>query len=161
MNVKEYLARMPKTLSKASANDRKLMELMGRNKSRDLDTFARLPKAKPRRKSQPVEQDLVRATLQALTLAMGIMCWRNSSGSMPVEGPTGRRYIHMSPAGSPDIFGILPGGKMFGLEAKTKSGKQSEKQKLWGTKMNRLGAHYAVFRTVSEAMDNVTGWMNQ
>ena len=32
MNVKEYLARMPKTRSKASANDRKLMELMGLGK---------------------------------------------------------------------------------------------------------------------------------
>jgi len=32
MNRDEYLARMPKTLGKASANDRKLMELMGRGK---------------------------------------------------------------------------------------------------------------------------------
>lgn len=126
---------------------------------------ARLAKAKPKgsgkpklAKAHPVEQDLVRATLQALTTQLGVVCWRNSSGTMPAEYKGQTRYIHMSPAGSPDIFGILKGGKMFGLEGKSKTGKQSAKQKAWERMMLKIGAHYAVFRSIGEAVDAVREW---
>ena len=120
--------------------------------------LAKAPGKAKRVKSHPVEQDLVRETLQAITLQLGVVAWRNSSGTMPAEYKGKVRYIHMSPAGSPDIFGILRGGKMFGLEGKAKTGKQTAKQKAWERMMLKLGANYAVFRSVGEAVDAVREW---
>jgi hypothetical protein len=132
---------------------------IGASEYREMFAKAKPAPVRPKRKSKPVEQDLTRAILQALTTQLGVFCWRNNSGTMPAEHKGKARYIHMSPTGSPDIFGILRGGKLFGIEVKSKTGKQSAKQEAWGNRMIKLGAHYDVVRSIGEATGSVREWM--
>ena len=123
-----------------------------------IDELKKRKRSTTPKKSRPVEQDLTREILQALTMQLGIVCWRNNSGVMPAEYKGKQRFIHMSPTGSPDIFGILPGGKLFGLEVKMARGKQSVKQMAWETMMKRKGACYGVVRSIDEAIQSVRQW---
>jgi len=115
----------------------------------------------PNKRTGVKEQDIVRAILQALTTQLGVFCWRNQSGVIPIQGKEKTRYIHASAKGSPDILGILPYGKCFGLEVKTPRGKVSAAQDAFGTRMVKLGAHYDIVRSVGEAVDAVRLWRNQ
>lgn len=59
----------------------------------------------------------------------GHLCKRNNSG-MAFGSHKGKKWvIRTGEAGWPDIEGILPGGKYFGIEVKTKKGVLSESQK--------------------------------
>jgi hypothetical protein len=102
---------------------------------------------------------LVRAILDALT-AKGYWTWRENSG-LTVFGATGthsRRVVRGAPKGTPDIFVILPGGRLGGIECKTATGRQNPNQKAWQKKAELLGVRYGIARTVSEGLALVESW---
>jgi hypothetical protein len=103
------------------------------------------------------EQDLTRAIIQALH-AKRIWCWRNNSGGTVVKGATKDRFIRLSPAGSPDIMGVIGRGRLFGLEVKIGKGKQSESQIEWQARAIDHGVNYVVVRSIAEALSAVNSW---
>jgi hypothetical protein len=105
------------------------------------------------------ETILVRAILDALT-AKGYWSWRENSG-LTVFGAAGthsRRVVRGAPPGTPDIFVVLPGGKLAGIECKTATGRQNPNQKAWQKKAEAHGVRYGIARTVSEGLALVTSW---
>jgi hypothetical protein len=111
------------------------------------------------------ETALVRSILQALQLR-GVWCWRLNSGSVHREG---LHYLG-APAGSPDIMGVIPprmgphglplepSGRLFGLEAKTKTGKLLASQSRWHAKAIQHGVAVGVVRDVKSAVEMVEAW---
>ena len=64
-----------------------------------------------------------------------------------------------SPAGTPDILLVLPGGRLGGLEVKRpKVGRVSESQSEWHAKAAEHQVRVAVVRSVREAMQTVDEW---
>lgn len=139
-----------------------------------------LAKSRPRAKrlSLGKESPRVTAIIKALTLK-GYFCWRvNSSLTvLPGQASHGRRVIKGAPAGSPDIFVVLPvmatslslgpggmnlesdeWGALCGLEVKTETGRQSPSQKAWQAKAERFGVRYAVVTGVAQAIEQVEVW---
>jgi hypothetical protein len=112
----------------------------------------RKPFAKRKRTPQQSESSIVRVIIVALT-AKRIWCWRANSGVIPVTSAKyGKRVVVLSPPGTPDILGVLPGGRLFGLEVKTRSGRQQPSQVAWQLRAEENGVRYAVVRSVTEAL---------
>ncbi len=101
----------------------------------------------------------MRAILRALP-TLGVWCWRVNSGVTVIgkKGAKNRRVIRGAPAGTPDIIGALPGGRMFGLEVKTERGRVEESQKEWHARAEQFGVRVSVVRSVQQAMAIVTRW---
>ena len=100
------------------------------------------------------ESDLVRATLDALA-KLGFWAWRTNSGV--AVGASGAR-VKLAPPGTPDILGVTSDGRLFGLEAKTPTGRVSKTQIAWAARAERHNVHVAVFRSVGEAVALVRKW---
>ncbi len=104
------------------------------------------------------ETILVRAVLQALALRR-IWSWRNNSGLTVLGAAKSRRVIKGAPAGSPDVLLILPGGRLAGIECKTKTGTMLPSQVAWAEKAKRHGVRYGVVRSVSGALALLDRWL--
>lgn len=85
------------------------------------------------------ETAVVKACLSLLK-AKGCKAWRNNTGAMRQGG----RYVKFGEPGSPDIFGILPGGKLICVECKFGKNDLSEKQSQWLEEARALGASVIV-----------------
>lgn len=111
------------------------------------------------KKPHQLESDIQRAILAALTLRR-IWCWRVNSGAMVVGEGAARRFVKLSPPGTPDILGVLPDGSgcLFGLEVKTATGKQSAAQIAWQKRAEASGVRYRVVRSVAEALAAIDEW---
>ena len=92
--------------------------------------------------------DVVKPILDALEAA-GIWATRMQSGKVKVRGG----WMRLAPAGTPDIIGYLPDGRLFGIECKTLSGKEREAQIAWGTRARANNVVHFVARGVTEAME--------
>jgi len=97
------------------------------------------------------ETDIVAAVIGALQ-ATGHWAWRCNSGAIMLEGKHGKRLFRGAPTGTPDVFCVLPGGRLIGLEVKTPKGRQSPGQKAWQERAERTGVPYAVVRSAGEAL---------
>lgn len=97
------------------------------------------------------EQSEVTAPIIAALEEAGIVAWRQQAGVVQVR----RGWMHLAPAGTPDIVGFLPGGRFFGIEAKLAGNRTSrdrgEKQAAWGARCVAQGGLYILARTVAEA----------
>ena len=107
------------------------------------------------------ETVLVRGILYALH-AQAVFCWRVNAG-LTVFGASGghaKRVIKGAPNGTPDIIGVVPGGggRMFGIELKSPTGRQNPNQKAWELKAAKHGVRYGIARSVSEALGLVEAW---
>ncbi len=100
------------------------------------------------------ETDLVRCILKELA-RLKVWAWRVNAG---VFGP---RRVRGAPEGTPDILGILPGGVLFGLEAKTERGKLSASQLSWHETARFHGVRVEVVRSVTHAVTSVTRWRDE
>lgn len=100
------------------------------------------------------ETDLVRSILGELAKRK-VWAWRCNSGMF------GARRIRGAPEGTPDILGILPGGFLFGLEAKTERGKLSHSQLSWHETARFHGVRVEVVRSVSRALEVVGAWKEE
>lgn len=104
------------------------------------------------------ETQLVRAVLDALS-ARGYWNWRVNSGATVIKSAKyGDRFLSGAPKGSPDIFVVLRGGKLAGIECKTATGKQNPNQKAWEQKAAKHGVRYGIARSVSDALALVDAW---
>lgn len=113
------------------------------------------------KKTQPPtaasESQIQKAILKHLQLK-GYWCWRNNSGAVQTGEVGNKRFLRLSPKGSPDILGVFPGGVLFGLEVKTATGKQNDNQIKWQSKATSYGVRYAVVRSREEALFRVATW---
>lgn len=100
------------------------------------------------------ETDLVRSILAELD-RLKVWAWRVNSGVF------GARRIRGAPEGTPDILGVLPGGALFGLEAKTERGKLSHSQLAWHETARFHGVRVEVVRSVTHAVTVVVGWKEE
>jgi len=90
------------------------------------------------------ETELQAEILKYLKLR-GIFCWRNQAGLL-IKG----RVIHMSPAGSPDIIGVMPDGRFIGVEVKLPRKDLSDKQAEFMAKLKDNKAFVFVAHSISE-----------
>lgn len=79
--------------------------------------------------------------------------WRNATGT--ARSFDGSRVMAFGLPGSPDIVGILSNGKWLGIEIKTGSGKQNEKQNNFEAMIKKFNGHYFVVRKDGEALSFV------
>ena len=75
-----------------------------------------------------------------------IFAWRNNSGALKI----GKRIINLSPAGSPDIIGIMSDGKFLGIEVKMPYATLTDQQRKF---MKRLNDNHAFVFTVHSIHD--------
>jgi hypothetical protein len=107
--------------------------------------------SKKRRGPGP-EAQIQHAIMEYLT-AKRIFFWRNNSGVMRA-GATAHdkgRFVRFGAVGSPDII-ALHGGRLYGIEVKSPTGRLSEAQKSFGAKIEANGGTYVVARSVDDVM---------
>jgi hypothetical protein len=97
------------------------------------------------------EQVIQREILDRLVLMPGVYAWRQNCGSFKI----GTRFIRFGMQGSADISGVIRGGRRLEIEVKTKTGRLSEAQELFGARINELGGLWFVARTADEAIQRV------
>jgi hypothetical protein len=95
------------------------------------------------------EKDVQKAVLEFLALKK-VWAWRNNTGAMQAEYKGKKRFFRFGAEGSPDVFAVLPSGKMFHIECKGDNGKLSEAQEEWQRKAVHHGHYYLVCRDVSD-----------
>jgi hypothetical protein len=106
------------------------------------------------------ETDIVRSILKALALRR-VLAWRANAGLLVLGKGADKRVVRGAPAGTPDIIGILPGGRFFGLEVKTQTGRVSPAQHAWADRARELGARYQVVRSAREAIAALDSWIQE
>ncbi|MCB2126041.1 MAG: VRR-NUC domain-containing protein [Rhodobacteraceae bacterium] len=98
------------------------------------------------------ESVILKECLLALSAAGLGICWRQNAGK--VQTSKGH-WIELGPEGIADIVGILPDGRIYFVECKTRTGRQREAQKRWQKAVEALGAIYVVARSGAQAVDRV------
>jgi hypothetical protein len=106
------------------------------------------------------ETDIVRSILQALELRR-VFAWRANSGSILIGEGRSKRMIRGAPAGTPDIIGCLPGGRLFGLEVKTERGRLRPAQADWAQRACATGARWALVRSAAQALSVIDDWSKE
>ncbi|HEY4013762.1 MAG TPA: hypothetical protein VGM06_10510 [Polyangiaceae bacterium] len=98
------------------------------------------------------ETYVVARIIAAINTAPHTFVWRNQSGS--VRAPGG--YVHMAPAGSPDVVGWTR-GKFLGIEVKVEGNRTSKeraaKQAEWRERIRAAGGIAFEARSAQEAVD--------
>jgi hypothetical protein len=102
------------------------------------------------------ETVLVRSILQALAWKYRgkARFWRNNTGAVRSERGA---LVRFGEVGAPDILGIVRGGRLVAIEAKSASGRVSPAQRTWHEEAASLGAVVGVVRSVDEALALVEG----
>jgi hypothetical protein len=96
----------------------------------------------------PTESALLAQVRQWLTLKR-VFHWRANSGG----GTRGGRPIKGNPAGTPDLLAVLPGGRLCGIELKSKAGRLRPAQAAWFANATRAGALCLIVRDLRELID--------
>jgi len=91
------------------------------------------------------EKDTQRTILDYLDKKR-IFHWRNNSGAFKSE--LGGFY-RFGQTGSPDIFMVID-GKIYGLEVKSSIGKQSDSQKDWQERFEKVGGIYLLLKSFED-----------
>jgi hypothetical protein len=68
------------------------------------------------------------------------------------------RVVKLGVTGSPDVFVVLPGGLLCGLEVKTPETRQTDTQETWQASAEAIGIRYAVVRSANEALKAIESW---
>ena len=79
-----------------------------------------------------------------------VWAWRNNTGAVTALYKGKQRFFRFGAEGSPDVFAVLPSGKVMHIECKGAGGKLSASQKEWQEKAVAHGHYYVVVRDVSE-----------
>lgn len=97
------------------------------------------------------------ALLNAVLIALGahpkLRLWRQNSGLFEIVGTD--RKVRAIPEGSPDIAGVLSGGRLVGWEIKTGTGRPNPAQVVRLTVLREFGALAGVVRSVEQAVSAV------
>lgn len=102
------------------------------------------------------ETKLQRQILDYLKLRC-ILSWRNNSGQLRSKGYS----INLSPKGSPDIIGILPGGRMLAIEVKMPRESLTPTQNAFCRRLKDNGAAVFVARSVGDVERELNFYMGK
>lgn len=83
-------------------------------------------------------KQLVKATLQALSMRNDVYAWSNNTGALRV----GDRFVRFGHPGSSDILGVTSDGRIFCAEIKTGKAYQSKQQKEFEKIITLYGGRY-------------------
>ena len=110
------------------------------------------------------ETQLVKVALDFLRMRQ-VLAWRANSGArvIPAKNGHARAVIQLSPPGTPDILGVVPGtsGQLFGFEAKSPKGKQRPSQVTWQREAELRGVRYAVVRSLDDVREKMEEWTGE
>lgn len=93
---------------------------------------------------QKTESQIQKEILEALQ-SRGLFCWRNNTGRRG-----GVAYGHK---GSPDIIGMLPCGRFFGVEVKKPGGTQSQHQRAFEKICHVMGGLYILADSLAQVLE--------
>ncbi|QHJ84041.1 MAG: hypothetical protein [Caudoviricetes sp.] len=96
------------------------------------------------------ESDIQSLILIYVTSLPESFAFRMNTGVSNNDG----RFTRYGIPGQPDIFMIYR-GRFIGVEVKTKTGRQSEKQKQWQRNCERAGGIYILARSVDDVRDRL------
>lgn len=82
---------------------------------------------------------------------MGI-CWRQNAGK--IQSINGY-WVKLGPTGIADIVGLLPGGQIYFIECKKRTGKQRKAQIAFQKAVEKMGAIYILARAGQQAVDGL------
>lgn len=100
------------------------------------------------------EQDLVNAILDWLRMH-GAWAIRVNSGGRSMESPSGRYFIRMAPAGTPDIIFCWPGGLFGVVEAKVGKNKPTDIQRATLQQIREIGGLDVVAYSIDDVENAV------
>lgn len=91
------------------------------------------------------------AIREACLVTGRVLLWRNNSGM--TRGAGGRAIRYGLGIGSPDLIGLVRGsGRLFALEVKTATGRESDEQRAWARAVTAAGGFVRTVRSVDEAI---------
>lgn len=100
------------------------------------------------------ETRLVKEILLYLEQRRDLMCWRNNVGGQMMAN----RFVKFGHKGHADVFGILNGGRFFGVEAKIGNNKQTPDQKLFQQQIEEVGAIYILAYGVEDVVNGLPNY---
>jgi len=83
----------------------------------------------------------------------GLVLWRNNCGVLPMSDGKRIRFGVGNPGGA-DLIGCYH-GRFLAIEIKTRTGKQTEEQRMFQQCVERNGGIYMMPRSVNEAVNMV------
>lgn len=78
-----------------------------------------------------------------------VFAWRQNSGAAVIENGGKRRFMHFGATGAPDIF-VVKDGSIYGLEVKSKVGRQNDNQKAFQQGFEAAGGKYHIVRSLED-----------
>ena len=94
---------------------------------------------------------------------LDLIAWNYKGRILAIDNDRGltlrNRYLREGTVGSPDIVGVLKGGRWFSLELKTPKGRLSDHQERYADALWNIGAFHAVVRTFEEASLTLARWL--
>lgn len=91
----------------------------------------------------------IQNTILAYLKYRRVFHWRQNSGAGIMKQGAGTRFIRFGVNGAPDIF-VIKGGTIYGLEVKSKVGKQNENQVEFQRGFEEAGGKYHVVRCLED-----------
>lgn len=98
---------------------------------------------------KPTETQLVHACLKLLALHR-VVAFRNNTGARTDTHKGKRRFTRFGIPGSPDIIGVLPGGRFLGVEVKLPGGTATAAQDAFLRVVNATGGLGCVVRSIAD-----------
>ncbi len=125
-------------------------------RKRPASTRSRIIKAKPGRpkplKDGSVPEKVIQYQILRWLENTDLLHWRANSGVVFVHG----RRISLGPDGISDVVIVVPPtGRFLGLEIKSAKGCLRPVQRAFQGRVEAMGAHYRVVRSLKEAQDAV------
>ncbi len=82
----------------------------------------------------------------------GIFHWRSNTGSFAGEYKGKKRFVRFGIKGAPDIFAVVKGGRLVGIEVKAPGKKPTADQESFGDNLTVSGALYIVAHSLDDAI---------
>jgi len=104
-----------------------------------------------------LEKDIQKSITDYLDYKRDLYYFRAGSGAVNVTRKNGSKgFFKTGKAGVPDIV-VVKDGKFIGLEVKTPTGKQSEKQKEAEAEITKCGGEYHIVTSIDDVIKALYG----
>jgi len=115
-----------------------------------------IPHVSPQRLAVKIKEHDTQRTIMGWLNVYGIFFWRNNTGVKIREATEtqNRGFIRFGTPGAPDLFAIHA-GKVYGIECKSPTGKQTEKQKAFEQSFSGAGRGTCVY-ILARSLEDVT-----
>jgi len=101
------------------------------------------------------EETKIVGEILSILRAHHILAFRHNTGVARIGG----RWVRFGSVGSPDIIGVLPGGRFLGVEVKTATGKESDRQREFRERIESSGGVALVVHNTGEMLAKIKGYM--